>query len=335
VNSVSYSYDQAGNVTNDGALTYGYDAENRLVSVDGGATATYIYDDANRRLRKPGIHYVWEGYQVAAEHNSSSGAVIVDYVHHGGQLIANATNGSFFLRDRLSIRATITDGQGGIQGVQTHLPFGEDLVASGQQAKYRFTSYERDTETNTDYAVNRHYTIAPGRFLSPDIYRASYRFRLPQTWNRYGYALQDSTNRIDPLGLDCSDLDSFEIDGDSEGESGDDKTSVEDPGDVHGGSTVNPTDPSLIDRLFGTGFSCRQGGGGGSAQDRECLNRVFEQCLNEKLPTGGMMPSDVPGGWDPVFTAEAVFCFLTCLAALNPNPLQPLVAACLPVDGAA
>jgi hypothetical protein len=40
---------------------YGYDAENRLVSVDGGATATYIHDHRNRRLRKPGIHYVWDG----------------------------------------------------------------------------------------------------------------------------------------------------------------------------------------------------------------------------------------------------------------------------------
>ncbi len=45
----AYSYDEAGNVTGDGLHSYTYDAENRLVSVDFGATALYSYDQANRR----------------------------------------------------------------------------------------------------------------------------------------------------------------------------------------------------------------------------------------------------------------------------------------------
>ena len=34
----NYTYDAAGNVTNDGVHSYGYDSENRIVGVDGGAT---------------------------------------------------------------------------------------------------------------------------------------------------------------------------------------------------------------------------------------------------------------------------------------------------------
>src|SRR5438309_10878598 len=36
--TVNYTYDAAGNVTNDGVHSYGYDSENRIVSVDGGST---------------------------------------------------------------------------------------------------------------------------------------------------------------------------------------------------------------------------------------------------------------------------------------------------------
>lgn len=61
----TYSYDAAGNVTNDGTHSYAYDAENRLVSVDAGATALYSYDNQNRRYKKlasgAGTHYIWQG----------------------------------------------------------------------------------------------------------------------------------------------------------------------------------------------------------------------------------------------------------------------------------
>jgi RHS repeat-associated protein len=48
------------------------------------------------------------------------------------------------------------------------LPFGEELVATGTTDKHRFTSYERDGETGTDYAVNRYYNSAIAVFASAD-----------------------------------------------------------------------------------------------------------------------------------------------------------------------
>jgi RHS repeat-associated protein len=204
--TVNYSYDSAGSVTSDGVHSYGYDAENRLVSVDGGSTASYGYDHQNRRVKKvvgsTTTHYVWEGWQVIAEHNGSSGAVVSEYIFAGDRMIAREQSGRvFFLQDRLSIRATITDGQGGIQGRQAHLPFGQEFATSGTQDKHRFTNYERDSESGTDHAVNREYSPTLGRFARPDPYGGSYSSRSPQSLSRYAYVENDAINANDPLGL--------------------------------------------------------------------------------------------------------------------------------------
>jgi len=91
--TANYSYDAAGNVTNDGVHAYAYDGENRTVSVDGGATASYSYDVSNQRYKKvtggATTHYIWQASQVIAEHNGSTGAVVTDYVYSGGRMIAN------------------------------------------------------------------------------------------------------------------------------------------------------------------------------------------------------------------------------------------------------
>jgi hypothetical protein len=47
-----YQYDAAGNLTNDGAHTYTYDAENRITQVDGGSTASYVYNGGERGHRR-------------------------------------------------------------------------------------------------------------------------------------------------------------------------------------------------------------------------------------------------------------------------------------------
>src|SRR5262249_45052629 len=64
VNSVSYSYDASGNLTNDGAHSYQYNGEGNLTSVDSGGGATNVYDANHWRLKKTAggltTHYVWE-----------------------------------------------------------------------------------------------------------------------------------------------------------------------------------------------------------------------------------------------------------------------------------
>ena len=205
--TLTYYHDAAGNVTNDGVHSYGYDSENRVVSVDGGSTATYAYDHQNRRYKKTigstVTHYVWEGSQVIADHNGSTGAVLTDYVYSGSGMIAKVASGTtqYFLSDRLSARVAL-DTSGNVIGRQSHLPFGEDFGESGTQEKHHFTSYERDNESNLDYAINRGYSAKVGRYNQPDPYGASGHAAAPQTWNRYAYVRNDPIGSTDNLGLD-------------------------------------------------------------------------------------------------------------------------------------
>ena len=71
----------------------------------------------------------------------------------------------YYVSDRLSTRLVL-DASGNVIGRQGHLPFGEDFAESGTQEKHHFTSYERDVESGTDYAVNRQYSQSVGRFIS-------------------------------------------------------------------------------------------------------------------------------------------------------------------------
>lgn len=201
--TLNYSYDNNGNVTNDGLHTFTYDAKNRIVSVDSGVY-TFAYDHQNRRVKKVYnstiTHYVWDDDQVIAEYDGSTGSLNVNYIFVGKKMVAKVQGGTtrYALDDKLSIRAT-ADTSGAVVGQQGHLPFGEISGSSGSTDKHRFTKYERD-ETNLDYAVNRYYASDTGRFRSVD--PKSGDVREPQSLNRYAYVSNDPINSADPQGLE-------------------------------------------------------------------------------------------------------------------------------------
>src|SRR5262249_28257794 len=119
VNGVTYSYDASGNCTSDGAHSYTYDGKGRQVSVDGGATSSSAYDSNNWRVKKVAggvtTHYVWEGAQVIAEYNGTSGALISEYIFAGSKMVARDQSGTlrYYHQDRLSTRL-ITDSNGAV-----------------------------------------------------------------------------------------------------------------------------------------------------------------------------------------------------------------------------
>jgi RHS repeat-associated protein len=201
--TVNYTYDANGNVTIDGVHSYGYDSENRVVSVDLGETASYAYDHQNRRYKttvgSTVTHYIWEAQKVLAEHNGSTGAVLVNYIYAGDRMIISGAY--YLLSDQLSVRL-VMNTSGTVKGGQGHLPFGEDFAESGtQQEKHHFTSYERDSQSATDYAVNRIYSFGVGRFQSADPFQSSGDASAPQSWNRYAYVTNAPADFVDPLGL--------------------------------------------------------------------------------------------------------------------------------------
>src|SRR5262249_9093687 len=175
-----------------------YDAESRVVAVDGGSAAQYGYGLGSRRVKKvvggATTHYVWEGAQVLAEHDGATGNLLFDYILAAGSFVAKVQadgTACYFLGDRLSERLKL-DAAGTVVGQQGHLPFAEDFRENGQQEGHHLTSYQQDGETNADYAVNRQYSPTTGRFNRPDPLGGSP--GAPQSFNKYAYVHNDPTN---------------------------------------------------------------------------------------------------------------------------------------------
>jgi RHS repeat-associated protein len=64
-----------------------------------------------------------------------------------------------------------------------------------------FEQYERDPETNLDFAQARYYASVQGRFTSVDPLMASASVKEPQSWNRYAFVQNNPCKFIDPTGM--------------------------------------------------------------------------------------------------------------------------------------
>jgi RHS repeat-associated protein len=92
-----------------------------------------------------------------------------------------------------------TDANGNKIGEQGHYPYGEAWYASNATTKFIFTSYERDAESGSHYAMARFYINRFGRFSCVDPLLG--RPGDPQTWNRYADVRNNPINNVDPSGM--------------------------------------------------------------------------------------------------------------------------------------
>jgi RHS repeat-associated protein len=108
-----FQYDAAGNMIHDASHSYTYDAENRLIQVDGGSTATYAYDPDGRRAAKTisgtTTNYAYDtGSNVLFETQGSSWTTA--YIYFAGALHAQYKNNTtyFVHRDHLGSTRLVT-----------------------------------------------------------------------------------------------------------------------------------------------------------------------------------------------------------------------------------
>ena len=217
-----FTYDKAGNQTKSNehgqSNTYKYDAAGRLAEVtSGGNTHTYSYGASNQRLQmvEAGTGgsttlYTWDGNSVIAEYNGANNGMVwtKSYVHLGGRVLATDSTGGiqYHHPDRLGTRL-VTNTSGGVVSENIGLPFGNTIYGesynlAGSASKKRFTSYDRSDITRLDYAVNRHYSAAQGRFTQVDpIEMEATDLSDPQSLNLFAYCGNDPINHTDPDGL--------------------------------------------------------------------------------------------------------------------------------------
>src|SRR5271168_2639042 len=169
---------------NDGTHTYLYDAENRLIQVDAGATAIYTYDAPcaslmilrdgdGRRVSKSNGKLYWYGAggEILAE-TDALGNTTNEYIFFGGQRIATIPAGStplYYAEDFLGSSRVIAQSNGVVCYDADFTPFGgERPYTNTCPQNYKFEGKERDTETGNDDFGARYYSNRLGRWLSSD-----------------------------------------------------------------------------------------------------------------------------------------------------------------------
>ncbi len=157
--------------------------------------------------------YIFSGSKVIAEYPNGGAptAPTREYIYAGSQLVASLTSSgtpTYAHPDQLSARV-FTDSTGTKIGERGHLPFGEVRYDTLAADKWKFTSYERDSESGLDYALFRFDSTRLGRFQTPDPLAGW--VDDPQSLNRYAYTRNDPVNSVDPLGLFCIGIHWFRL----------------------------------------------------------------------------------------------------------------------------
>ncbi len=210
--NVNYTYDAAGDLTNDGTNTYYWDTEARLVEVTSaaGMISTNTYNALGQRVED------MTPTSTTDEAYGAGGNLLVRYtgdsnsrtfVPFGDGILAEYYCGGLIFDhpDQLGSATSSTDCTGNTVNAKLFLPYGEFWTGSANpnlgmhQMFAQLPDY--DPETDEYNTANRHYSPS-GRWLSPDpAGLAAVDPTNPQSWNRYAYVMNNPLANVDPLGL--------------------------------------------------------------------------------------------------------------------------------------
>jgi RHS repeat-associated protein len=206
-----YWYDANGNMTTriSGSNTYtlGYDTENRLITVSGAATATFVYDADGVRVRGTsggvttryiGSHYEWTSAGSTSYYYAGSTRIAERRVNYA------SNNGLFWLTgDHLGSTSVTANSSGTKTAELRYKAWGETRYTSGTTlTTIRYTGQrEESTLGGSDglyYYGARWYDSSLNRWTQPDT-------DIPESqgvqgWDRYAYSYNSPVEYADPSG---------------------------------------------------------------------------------------------------------------------------------------
>jgi RHS repeat-associated protein len=211
---IQYSYDDNGNLLDDGSYGYSYDAANRLILVDDGvSSASYFYNGDGARIAQieDGLRtdYVQDvALPLPQVLTARQGGTVSQYLQ-GLSLIGEQRGGTgefaappawqYHLPDALGSVRQVADAAGQVALARHYDPFGGLLAsAGGATSAYGFAGEEQDAQRGHLYLRARTYAPATGRFLQQDSYLG--RPDQPRTLHRYAYAFNNPLRYVDPTG---------------------------------------------------------------------------------------------------------------------------------------
>ena len=216
VGGFAYSYDNNGNLINNGPNSYLYDYENRLTQattpID---TITYKYDAFGRRIEKNTsglvVKFIYDANQAIIE-TDNNGNTEAKYVYGTGideiLTMKRGLNTYFYHFDGLGNVATITNSINTIVESYDYDVYGKSSIKDGTgiplsesaiESTIMFAGRRFDKECELYYNRGRYYDENIGRFLQTDP------IGYVGGFNLYAYVANNPTNFTDPLGLSKSD----------------------------------------------------------------------------------------------------------------------------------
>ena len=164
-----------------------------------------IYGPSNQRVMDAdGYFYLYgEAGELLGKYQLNWGVNSVAYIQDGprvyfaGRMLADTAHG-WAMTDRLgSVRLNQNGERSNYQ------PYGAEITSTSQN-RTKFGTYWRDS-SGLDYANQRYYANAVGRFLTADRGRGVDR-KDPGSWNKYAYTGGDPINFNDPPGTNAASV---------------------------------------------------------------------------------------------------------------------------------
>jgi RHS repeat-associated protein len=200
--SKMFAFDANGNVGADGALTFEWDARDRMVAINRGAHRTeFQYDGRSRRATRvekesglivSGIAYVWSDTTLVEERALGTNAVSRRLESAGVEQGVPF----FYAKDHLGSPHELVDGFGVVRGRYTYDPFGRrSQVAGDATSPVGFTGHDYHSDTGLILTLFRAYSTEYGRWLSRDPLGTL------GSPNLYAYVENKPIRLVDPFGL--------------------------------------------------------------------------------------------------------------------------------------
>src|SRR5690348_272229 len=211
IGSLTASYDLAGNMTGDGTHTYQWDAEDRMVSIDSGSTATLKYNSLGQRVERflPTGSWTFDylfglnGEELGL-YSAGTAAWFDQHVSMGGRVLVMYGSPLRMLHvNNLGTTTVTTDQTGAELQDELFYPWGQDWTRAGQPYVMHFAGMQGFEDPGLVYPTDfRRYNPALGRWMTPDpAGMAASDPSNPQSWNRYAYVMNNPVSYVDPSGL--------------------------------------------------------------------------------------------------------------------------------------